>query len=136
MSGVRQGSHLEHLLELRDRVDEEIAKERVRAAAADARRAELDASRRESEEAALRDAERARRAAEKEAEREERREAARAAREQAALERLAEVDRIEAAAPTDLVRAWARDTGIPVGDRGRIPLDLRKQYLAATGGAS
>lgn len=114
MSGVRQGSHLEHLLELRDRVDDEISKERGRVKAADARRARLAA----------------------EAEREARKEAARAERERLALERLAEVEEIEAAAPADLVRAWARDTGITVGTHGRLSLDLRKQYLAATGGAT
>lgn len=110
MSGIRHGSHLEHLLELRDRVDEEISKERARVKAADARRAQLAA----------------------EAEREARKEAARAERERRALERLAEVEEIEAAAPADLVRAWAREQGITVGDRGRLPLDLRKQYLKAT----
>lgn len=133
MSGIRQGSHLEHLLQLRDRVDAAITTERQRMKAADERRARLAA---ESEK---RDRQAARAAA-KEAERAERREAARADRERLALARLAEVDRIEAAAPADLVRAWARDHDIPVGDRGRLPLDLRKQYLAAnhhpTGAAS
>ena len=101
MSGVRQGSHLEHLLQLRERVDEEIAKERVRSAAADKRRAALA---REQQEAA----------------------------ERITLEHLAEVERIEADAPADLVRAWARESGIAVGVRGRLSLDLRKQYIAAT----
>jgi small-conductance mechanosensitive channel len=114
MSGIRHGSHLEHLLELRDRVDEEISKERTRIAAAEKRRAQLAA----------------------EAEREARKEAARAERERRALERLAEVEEIEAAAPADLVRAWARDAGINVGTHGRLPLDLRKQYLDAAGGDS
>lgn len=121
MAGIRQGSHLEHLHELRDRVDEEIVKEETRMAAADKRRAELAAAQAERDRAAAKDAERA-----------ERREAARAEREEAALERLAEIDRIEAAAPADLVRAWARQHDIAVGDRGRLPLDLRKQYLEAT----
>lgn len=121
MSGIRQGSHLEHLHELRDRVAEEIVKEEARMKAADVRRTAL------AVEQAKRD-----RTSEKAAAQEARREAALAAREEAALERLAEVERIEADAPTDLVRAWARDNDIPVGDRGRIPLDLRKQYLEAT----
>jgi hypothetical protein len=125
MSGIRQGSHLEHLHELRDRVNEEIVKEEARMKAADKRRAELAAAQRQNE-----------RAAEREAERAARREEARAAREEAALERLAEVQRIEAAAPADLVRTWAREHDITVGDRGRIPLDLRKQYLEATQKAS
>lgn len=114
MSGVRQGSHLEHLLELRERVDAEIAAERKRMALADARRAEQAAA---AEQRAAEEA----RAVEEEAERAERRASARR-----------EVEEIEAAAPTDLVRAWARQQGITVGDRGRLPLDLRKQYLAAT----
>lgn len=125
MSGIRQGSHLEHLVELRDRVDAEITKERARMAAADARRAEQAAE-------AERLAEEGARIAAKDDAREERREAARAERERQALERLAEMERIAAAAPADLVRAWARDHDIPVGDRGRLPLDLRKQYLEAT----
>lgn len=95
MSGVRQGSRLEHLLELRDRVDEAIAVEEKREAVASERRASVA------------------RAAAREDER-------------------AEVARIEARAPADLVRAWAREQDIPVGDRGRLPLDLRKQYLEAT----
>lgn len=118
MSGVRQGSHLDHLLELRDRVDAEIATERKRMAAADTRRAEQAA-------AAEREAAEAARAAEKEAERAARREAARA-----------EQEALEAAAPTEAVRAWAREQGITVGDRGRIATDLRRQYIAATQEAS
>jgi hypothetical protein len=114
MSGVRQGSHLDHLLELRDRVDAEIATERTRMAAADARRAEQAA-------AAAREAAEAARLAEKEADRAARRDAARA-----------ETEALEAAAPTETVRAWAREQGIAVGDRGRIAVDLRRQYLAAT----
>lgn len=125
MSGIRQGSHLEHLHELRDRVDDEIVKEEARMKAADERRAALAAAQEERDRAAARDAERA-----------QRREEARAAREQVALQRLAEVERIEADAPTDLVRAWAREHDIPVANRGRIPLDLRKQYLEATQKAS
>ena len=30
------------------------------------------------------------------------------------------------------VRAWAKLNGIPVNDRGRIPLDLTAQFLSAT----
>lgn len=114
MSGIRQGSHLEHLQELRTRVDEAIAAEKKRAKAAAERRAQLA----------------------KEAERAAQREAARAAREEAARVRLDEVEAIAKAAPADLVRTWARDNNIPVGERGRIPLDLRKQYLEATQEAS
>ena len=78
--------------------------------AADKRRAQLAAdSKKQAEDAA--------RAADRDAARAERREPGRAERERLALKRLAEVDRIEAAAPADLVR---------------LPLDLRKQYLAAT----
>ena len=125
MAGIRLGSHLEHLHELRDRVDEEIVREEARMKAADERRAALAAAEAERERAAAKDAERA-----------QRREEARAAREQVALERLAEAERIEAAAPADLVRAWAREHDIAVGSRGRIPLDLRKQYLEAAQKAS
>jgi hypothetical protein len=32
------------------------------------------------------------------------------------------------------VRAWAKDQGIPVSARGRIPADVVEQYEAATGG--
>jgi hypothetical protein len=32
---------------------------------------------------------------------------------------------------TSQVRQWARQQGVPVGDRGRIPADLVAQYLAA-----
>jgi hypothetical protein len=112
MSGIRHGSHVEHLLELRDRVDDEISKERARVKAADERRAAQAAEQKRRDRAAERAA-------------------ARTEREQAALEHLAEVDRIEKAAPADLVRAWAREHGITVGAHGRLPLDLRKQYLAA-----
>jgi hypothetical protein len=31
------------------------------------------------------------------------------------------------------IRSWAKDTGIPVSDRGRIPDSVVKQYHAATG---
>lgn len=31
------------------------------------------------------------------------------------------------------VRAWARDNGIQVGERGRIPVAIIKQFKAATG---
>lgn len=31
------------------------------------------------------------------------------------------------------IRAWARQHGIPVSDRGRIPASLIEQYEAATG---
>ncbi len=31
------------------------------------------------------------------------------------------------------VRAWAKDHGIPVSDRGRIPASVMEQYLAAKG---
>lgn len=125
MSGVRQGSHLEHLHELRDRIDAEIVKERTRMALADQRRAVAAAAQEERDRLAAIEAE-------KEAARAARRDEARAERERIAAERLAEVERIEAAAPADLVRAWARETGITVGDRGRLPLDLRKQYIEAT----
>jgi hypothetical protein len=30
------------------------------------------------------------------------------------------------------IRAWARDNGIPVSDRGRIPASVAEQYDAAT----
>lgn len=33
------------------------------------------------------------------------------------------------------IRAWAKDQGIPVSDRGRIPAGVAKQYQAATGGS-
>jgi len=36
---------------------------------------------------------------------------------------------------TSQVRQWAREQGVPVGDRGRIPADLVAQYLAAHGRA-
>ena len=32
------------------------------------------------------------------------------------------------------IRAWARDSGIQVSDRGRIPASVVEQYHAATGG--
>ncbi|HWH29269.1 MAG TPA: hypothetical protein VNU26_09965 [Mycobacteriales bacterium] len=32
------------------------------------------------------------------------------------------------------VRAWARDKGFPVGDRGRLSPDLVAQYVAERGG--
>ena len=32
------------------------------------------------------------------------------------------------------IRAWAKDEGIPVSDRGRIPANVVEQYHAATGG--
>ena len=32
------------------------------------------------------------------------------------------------------IRAWARDQGIALSDRGRIPADVVEQYQAATGG--
>lgn len=32
---------------------------------------------------------------------------------------------------TSQVRHWARERGVPVGDRGRLPADLVAQYLAA-----
>jgi hypothetical protein len=34
---------------------------------------------------------------------------------------------------TSQVRQWAREHGVPVGDRGRIPADLVARYLAANG---
>ena len=34
---------------------------------------------------------------------------------------------------TSQVRQWAREQGMPVGDRGRIPAELVAQYLAANG---
>jgi hypothetical protein len=30
------------------------------------------------------------------------------------------------------IRAWAKDNGIPVSDRGRIPASVTEQYQAAT----
>jgi hypothetical protein len=30
------------------------------------------------------------------------------------------------------IRAWAKDNGIPVNDRGRIPASVAEQYQAAT----
>ena len=36
---------------------------------------------------------------------------------------------------TSQVRQWAREQGVHVGDRGRIPADLVAQYLAAHGRA-
>jgi hypothetical protein len=30
------------------------------------------------------------------------------------------------------IRAWAKDNGIPVNDRGRIPASIAEQYQAAT----
>jgi hypothetical protein len=33
------------------------------------------------------------------------------------------------------IRAWAKDQGIAVSERGRIPASLVEQYEAATGGA-
>ena len=32
------------------------------------------------------------------------------------------------------IRAWAKDAGIEVSDRGRIPASVVAQYQAATGG--
>jgi hypothetical protein len=32
------------------------------------------------------------------------------------------------------IRAWAKDQGIALSDRGRIPADVVEQYQAATGG--
>ncbi len=29
------------------------------------------------------------------------------------------------------IRQWARDNGMPVPDRGRLPIDLRERYAAA-----
>lgn len=34
---------------------------------------------------------------------------------------------------TSQVRAWAREQGVAVGDRGRLPADLVAQYLTAHG---
>ncbi|HVM29032.1 MAG TPA: hypothetical protein VM433_15345 [Mycobacteriales bacterium] len=34
------------------------------------------------------------------------------------------------------VRAWARNRGVPVGDRGRLSPDLVAAYVAEKGGAS
>lgn len=121
MSGIRQGSHLEHLHELRDRVDAAIVEEEKRARAADERRAVLAAESDKQAQVAAREAAKA-------AAREQRL----ADREEAAQAHLEEVERIETAAPADVVRTWAREHNIPVGDRGRIPLDLRKQYLEDT----
>lgn len=39
--------------------------------------------------------------------------------------------RLNRDAPADVVRAWARANGIPVGDRGRVPTKLRERYLTA-----
>jgi hypothetical protein len=36
---------------------------------------------------------------------------------------------------TSQVRQWARDQGVPVGERGRLSPDLVAQYLAAHGAA-
>jgi hypothetical protein len=33
------------------------------------------------------------------------------------------------------IRAWAKDQGITVSDRGRIPASVAEQYEAATGGS-
>ena len=35
--------------------------------------------------------------------------------------------------PSSEVRAWAKDQGIAVSERGRIPADVVQQYEAATG---
>lgn len=37
---------------------------------------------------------------------------------------------------TAAVRAWARENGHPVAERGRLPADLHAAYLAAQGGAA
>jgi hypothetical protein len=39
------------------------------------------------------------------------------------------------AADTVAVRAWARENGYEIKDRGRVPADLVANYQAATGGA-
>jgi nucleoid-associated protein Lsr2 len=38
-----------------------------------------------------------------------------------------------AAADTVAVRAWARENGIDIKDRGRVPADIVARYQAATG---
>jgi hypothetical protein len=35
---------------------------------------------------------------------------------------------------TSQVRQWAREQGVQVGDRGRLPADLVARYLASQGG--
>lgn len=37
---------------------------------------------------------------------------------------------------TAAVRAWAKDNGMTVSDRGRLPADLHAAYLAANGGSA
>ena len=65
------------------------------------------------------------------AERARQREAARLERARQVAAHADECDRIAALAPADEVRAWARRQGLPIGNRGRISLDLRKKYLTA-----
>lgn len=108
MSPVLNGTRLDHLRALRDRVDAEIqaiekGQEVLQARVNEQRRA----------------AERAQATAQRDQKR----------RQVAAFE-AAESARIEAAAPANLVRLWARQQGISIGTHGRLSLDLRKRYLA------
>lgn len=98
-------SRLDKLLDLRKRLDDEIAEERERQARIERTRSLTFKAQNKAARRQMRDAGRQREIEERAA--------------------------LLAKAPSSVVRAWARENGVPVGERGQVGVDVYEAYAEA-----